>query len=307
MAKPVLQQLSNQAALEALLVSLLQTESKEAMKPMQLFGLIDASQADILTSLLKDLAPYRINQQPPLNIYDDLEAPEMVAIGMRLISLQATSKAIAAACNAAFTSLSLSLLVSTSEHELATHLRQLREIVLPDGMRALFRYQDTRVATALMPLLKPEQAVSLLGAATAWFVPHVCGQAYGWQYADAHSQPKHTQLKLNDKQMTALDDALFVHTVEQQANETDTTLLAGKTPCAITTLLQQRITQGSAIGLKSKPDLALFAILSLQLPQGFETRPPFAEAIARVVKGLVSLPTALNQITTSQWQMLDNK
>lgn len=307
MANLTLKKLSNQSELEALLETVLLNQPTDTPSPLRLFGLIDASQSDMLVKLLDELMPYRIDHSMPINLYDDIEGPEIAAIGMRLIGLQATKTAITAACHAAFNSSSLSLLVSTSETTLAIHLRQLREVVLPDGMRALFRYQDTRVATALMPLLKPEQAISFLGDAMAWFTPNVCGQAYGWQYTQAPDKYKTTQLKLNDKQMTALDDALFVHTVEQQAKETDIALLEGMGACDITTLLNQRIAQGVEIGLKGRPDLSLFAVLGLQLPLGFEAKKPFAEAIGRVVKGHTTFAGAINDFTPEQWQMMEAK
>lgn len=305
MANLILQKLSNQAVLESLLELMLLHESTDTTAPLRLYGLIDASQSIVMDNLLNELMPYRIDQSELLNLYDDIEGPEIAAIGMRLISLQTTKEAIAAACHAAFNSMSMSLIVSTSETTLAAHLRQLREVVLPDGMRALFRYQDTRVATALMPLLKPEQARSLLGEATAWFAPHVCGQAYGWQYTQTPSKYKAHQLKLTDKQMLALDDALFVNTVEQQTKETDSSLLDGMSACAITTLLNQRIAQGVEIGLKGRSDLSLYTVLSLQLPPGFETKQPFAQAIERAVKGHSGFAAALDEVSSEQWQVFE--
>ena len=112
-------------------------------------------------------------------------------------------------------------------------------------------------------------------------------------------------LGLNDKQMSALDDALFVHTVEQQTRETDASLLNGMKACAITTLLKQRIAQGSSLGLKSKPDLSLFAVLSLQLPKGFEMKPPFVEAIDDAVQERSTLANALEKVTPDQWQAFE--
>lgn len=305
MADIHLQKLPNAAALEFLLASTFTQMPADSAESMALFGMIDASQPAIMENLLDELLPYRINQSAPINLYDDLVKPEIVAIGVRLVSLQINPQAIAAACRAAFNSSGLSLLASTSQAALDKHLRELREVHLPDGSSVLFRYQDTRVTTALMPLLTPQQAICLLGAANAWFVPHVCGQAYGWQYAQETTNTKSAPLTLTPAQLAALDDELFVNTVEKQANETDMSLLAGNTPCAIAILLKQRIQQALDIGLKHKPDLSLLAVLSLQMPQGFAKKPPFAQAIEDAVKQKSTLAEALDKITPSQWQAFE--
>lgn len=305
MSKIALQQLKDQAALESSLQLLLGENPEAKQLPRKLFGLIDASQPSKLASVLEELKSYRTDQSEPCNLYDDLKGQEIAALGPRLIGLQTSSNAVAAACSAAFKSLNLSLIVSADESKLTVHLRHLREFELPDGSPALFRLQDTRVATALMPLLKPAQAANMLGEAVAWFAPQVCGQAIGWQYVQAPDKIKIEVLRLQEKQLAALDDALFVNTVEQQARETDAILLAGLSACESTALLNQRIAMGKSKGLSNKSDLSLFAILSLQLPQGFESKAPVAQTITRTVKEKITFAKALEQVPSKEWGALE--
>lgn len=301
----ILKQFEDQVALESSLQLLLQDNPESNQLPMKLFGLIDASQPSKLASVIEELNSFRTDHNEPCNLYDDLKGQKIAALGPRLIELQTSSDAIFAACSVAFKSFNLSLIVSADESKLITHLRHLREFELPDGSPALFRYQDTRVATALMPLLKSAQASNMLGEAIAWFSPGVCGQAYGWQYIQAPDKVKIEVLRLQEKQMAALDDALFVNTVEQQTLETDSSLLQGKNACEIYTLLNQRISQGKAKGLNSHSDLSLFAILSLQLPQEFESKAPVSQSLIKTVKEKITFAKALEQVPSKEWEALE--
>ncbi|TXH39517.1 MAG: DUF4123 domain-containing protein [Burkholderiaceae bacterium] len=46
--------------------------------------------------------------------------------------------------------------------DIAQHLQSIREVMLPDGSLALFRFQDTHVTTHLWPLLRTGQANQIL-------------------------------------------------------------------------------------------------------------------------------------------------
>lgn len=303
----VLHRLENQAAWESSLQLLLQGATASSQPEMKLFGLIDASQPTKLASVLEELKSYFTDQCEPYNLYDDLKGQEIAALGPRLVRLQTTSNAIAASCSAAFQSFNLSLIISADESKLIAHLRHLREFELPDGSPALFRFQDTRVSTALMPLLKPVQASNMLGEAVAWFTPHVCGQIVGWQYSQTPDKIKMEVLRLQEKQLAALDDSLFVNTVEQQARETDAALLEGLSTCESSTLLSQRIAMGKSKGFNSKSDLSLFAVLSLQLPQGFESKAPVAQAISRTLKEKIPFAKALKEVSSEEWEALERQ
>jgi hypothetical protein len=305
MANVSLQTQLDQGTLEALLVSMLEQRLQDSSGTMEFYALLDASKPALMDDMQTQLAPYRREPIKPTNLYDDLGNNELATIGPRLLALQTSRKAVSSACRAAFNSFGLSLLVGISGTAMEKHLRELREITLPDGAHALFRYQDTRVASALLPLLEPDQAVCMLGAINAWFTPHICGQASGWHYHQPTSNHKSPPLRITQQQLDALNQTLFVNTVEQQTNETDTSLLAGKSPCAITTLLQQRIQQAINIGLTSQRDLSLFAILSLQLPQGFEKKPPFNQAFEDAIKQCSTLAQALEKIPPAQWQTFE--
>lgn len=302
----LLQKLPDQVALESLLEATLEQRLPNTNDTMELYALLDAGDPAAMEEAQSQLAPHRLELRKPVNLYDDLGKAELAAVGPRLLALQTNRKAISAACRTAFNSFRVSLIVGIAGTNMEKHLRDLREIAMPDGAHVLFRYQDTHVTSALMPLLTPEQAICMLGAINAWFTPQVCGQAFGWQYMQATSNHKSPPLKITQQQLDALDDALFVKTVEQQTNETDTSLLAGKTPCTTATLIKQRIQQAMGIGLKHKSDLSLLAVLSLQMPQGFEKRPPFAQAIEDAVKQKSTLAEALDKITPAQWQAFES-
>lgn len=156
-----------------------------------------------------------------------------------------------------------------------------------------------------MPLLKSAQASNMLGEAIAWFAPKVCGQVNGWQYTQTPEKIKIEVLRLQEKQMIALDDALFVNTVEQQTLEADSSLLQGKNSCEIYTLLNQKISQGKAKGLNSHNDLSLFVILSLQIPQVFESKSPISQALVKTVKEKITFAKALEQVPSKEWEVLE--
>ena len=110
---------------------------------------------------------------PAINLYGDLEGTRIAQLGPRIIEANDTGSR-PELVELAFSTRASLLAGNCTLEEIAIHLKDLREIALPDGTPALFRFQDARVAVATFPTLNPAQGCKLLGPLTAWAVLDVC-------------------------------------------------------------------------------------------------------------------------------------
>lgn len=271
--------------------------SSEGYRP-SLFALVDAA------SLAFPVSAHRLNDLPcsleqGINLYADLIGASVAETGPRLweisdadlddwIRVASETSAISILCG------------SLTLHDLAQHLQSLREVVLPDGSLALFRFQDVHVATHLWPLLSPGQGNQILAGLDWWAVPDVCGDWFVLNQAKGFS--RFGVLKFERKLYEQLNEQLLVYTVAGQVREVDSALLNGLTDCQSRTLLRSRLQSARDMGLKAPSDQALYVVLSLQLPVGFEHESPFVEALDRSRKGLQTFGDALDQVSADQWR-----
>ena len=196
------------------------------------------------------------------------------------------------------------LVLPGSPAALEAHLASLVRMPQPDGGNLLFRFQDVVVLTALAPILGLRQREALLGPALAWLAVDLC------QNAIAITRPERAsghvpQLLLDQAQIDALGDALAPLTVIHQANETDTTLLAGLDKCEQVALIRGRMQRARGHGLNRDEDIALYCVLSLQLPADFDRNGPVAEALQDARARGVSFGEAIDDVPVERWREWD--
>lgn len=263
----------------------------------RLFALVDAA------SLASPMNAHRLDDLPcsleqGINLYADLIGTAVAETGPRLYEISDADLDDwgKAACETSAISI---LCGSLTLHGLAQHLQSLREVVLPDGSLALFRFQDVHVAAHLWPLLSPGQGNQILAGLNWWAVPDVCGHWFVLTHAKGFSRSG--VLKFEPKLYEQLNEQLLVYTVAEQVREVDSALLDGLTDCQSRTLLRSRLQSARDMGLQTPSDQALYVVLSLQLPVGFEQESPFIEALDRSRKGLQTFGDALDQVSADQW------
>ncbi len=99
----------------------------------------------------------------------------------------------------------------------------------------------------------------------------------------------------------------MVYTVAEQVRDVDASLLEPLTSCQCRTLLSARLQAARDLGLQLQSDRALYVVLSLQLPTGFEREAPFAEALDRCRRGFQTFGDALDHVSSEQWRVWDEK
>ena len=235
-----------------------------------------------------------------INLYADMDGLELSAQGPRLVRMHDDRSAIDRFALTPELARGVSFLeVPDQSSDLAAHLLSLREVSLPDGSIALFRYQDPRVIAALMPLLDPLQTAALLGPASRWLCTDPCDQRHG--VAQSHAEKVWATFRLNDKQLVAVDDVLLPYEVLAQTREADSSVLAGMDACKQLTLARERISQARARGIAIPSDVSLFCVLSFQLPDGFADESPFKEAIAAARIGNSTFSQGLDNADPRSW------
>lgn len=197
------------------------------------------------------------------------------------------------------------LVLSDESGGLDVHLMSLIRMPQPDGGNLLFRFQDVVVLTALAPLLSPLQRQALLGPASKWLAVDFCHHPVVIDRGDHTMQHPSPPLRLDQHQIDALGEALRPLGIIHQANETDTTLLAGMTKCAQVGLIRDRVSRARARGLSRDEDLSLYCLLSLQLPAGFDSRGPVAEALQDAQARGIGFGEAIDEIPVERWREWD--
>lgn len=241
---------------------------------------------------------------PTINLYGDLEGTRIAQLGPRIVEANDTDSR-RELVEVAFSTRASLLAGNCTLGEIAIHLKDLREIELPDGTPALFRFQDARVAAATFPTLNPAQGHKLLGPLTAWAALDVCHRLHVHSSTDG----RHIggTLRFDQKTVDAIDEQLFVHTVAEQVRDTDAALLGSMSECQIETRIRQQIERAKALGLLRRQDLSLHSVLSFQFPSGFENEAPFASAIRYRDGGHSSFSDALDAVPSTVWDTWDER
>ncbi len=235
-----------------------------------------------------------------VNLYADLGELGIASQGPRLSLLVEGDIDVAAPMNAESSQLASFIFADCTPDVLAAHLQALREVTLPDGSLALFRFQDIRVSAALMPLLNSAQAAALMGPASIWLSIDPCRTITALTLI---GQPgRRAPLKLQEVQLKAVDRALLPHEILAQVNEADGSVLHGLGQCEQLKKVQALIGRGEAHGLGVPSDIALFCVLGMQLPEGFDSRPPFDGALEQARKKQKTFSQALDGVAPEDWQ-----
>ncbi|SFZ79564.1 DUF4123 domain-containing protein [Chitinimonas taiwanensis] len=289
------------------LVHWLQTKSVEggssiATAKLRLFVLVDCTQVPNWAEFEQKLHEQNISKLRKL--YDDLGGLEIAKTGPWLLEVPDKETALHFLAQQALEHEAFSFLLGDcSLAELDEHLRAIREVAMPNGSAALFRFHDPHVTGALWPILTPAQRLRIIGPVRRWAVLSPCGLM---QEIERHKTAVlNGSLKFSQAIVTALDNALFPWAVADQVREIDSTLLSGLTACARWKLITERIAKAQELGLTVRSDLALYCALSLQLPANFEATSPFASALERARTGKTSFGLALDQVSSDEWQKVD--
>lgn len=232
------------------------------------------------------------------NLYADLAGTAIMAMGPRL--LQITPENIPEMVGMAFETRALSFMSGACDQAtLVGHLQSIREVELPAHTAVLFRFQDIHVTSALFPVLKVNDAGQCLGPLDSWSVLDSCSTLH---IIEATGKTRASgRIRFDEKTVKILDDSLLIHAARAQINDVDTTLLAAMSDCEAEILIRQRIELARTLGLERHDDLALFCVLSLQFPDGFQHRPPFAEALRYREKNKLSFGDALDDVPSEAW------
>jgi Domain of unknown function (DUF4123) len=274
-----------------------QRDDATAQEPLQLFALIDVARltkAD-RARIEQLLAEHGVQ---PINLYGDLEGLALADLGPRLVAMDDAVFDLMVAFGWRTHAISY-LLGATSKDALASHLQSLREVTLPDGDQALFRFQDVQVTSHLFELLTPGLGNKLLGPLSLWATPDVCGCVH--LLKPREGDVSSGALRFDQRVFDALNEALRVYTVADQVRDVDTTLLPQDAPCEARRIVRARLKDAAALGLSLHSDQALFVALSLQLPEGFAMKPPFSDAIEKARLGRCSFGDALGQVPRQDW------
>jgi Domain of unknown function (DUF4123) len=239
-----------------------------------------------------------------INLYADLIGTALIDTGPRLHEVHDEDLDVWSKVACDTTAISF-LCGAISLSDLVHHLQSLREVALPDGSLALFRFQDSHVTTHLWPLLSPGQGNQILGRIGWWAAPDVCGTWSALTPAAGHHRAG--ALRFDRKLYEQLNEQLLVYTVAEQVREVDSALLHGLTACQNRTLLRSRLQAARDLGLTAQSDQALYVVLSMQLPAGFESDLPFSEALDRNRKGAQTFGDALDNVPASQWEPWHDK
>ena len=281
-------------------------ENENQVTSVKRLVLLDGANFATGAEVDKLLQPYCATDSAPINLYDDFEGLALAESGPRLAEVRGDDECSRFLAELAFEGRGLSVLSSSSSMgPLLDHLRKLREIQLPDRSTALFRYQDAQVVTGLIPLLNLAQRAFFLGPLTSWWAIDSCGTTH--RLTASRGQRHRGSLRLRQEQVARLDEHLFPHVVANQANETDASILAGLRPCAVYRLLSARIALAKSLGLERQSDVSLFCVLSLQLPEGFERKPPFAAALAGAANKVDGFGALLDRVTSAEWDAWDRE
>lgn len=266
--------------------------------PISLFALIDIARlSQEQYAALPEVVSTAL-QHHGVNLYADLEGTMLADAGPRLCLVSETdvNDWAVGACG---THLVHFMAGDVSLADLAEHLQSLREVTLPDGSQALFRFQDCHVTTHLWPLLTPSMGNHVLGPLLWWATPDICGP---WHVLGlTPGSGRSAALRFDRAIYDLLNDQLLVYTIADQVRDVDADLLTGMSACQVRSLLRARLDAAQRLGLVLQSDLALYAVLSLQLPEGFEHQEPFASAVEQNRRQVNSFGAALDRVTSEQW------
>jgi Domain of unknown function (DUF4123) len=265
------------------------------------YALIDMSAFASLEDAASSIGAITAPVKSWVNLYADMDGLELASQGPHLARLLDDPQAYEGFSLSAKLARSISFLwLHEKSMNMTTHLLALREVALPDGSTALFRFQDPRVIAALMPLLDVAQRVALMGPAQRWVCTDSCGQRHGIVRPEVAK--KANAFRPTAKQLAAVDEALLPYEVLAQTREADSAALARLNECQQLTSARDHIAQARSRGLNAHGDLSLYCVLAFQLPVGFADESPFNEAIAEARSGKFTFSQGLAHADPRNWE-----
>ena len=243
-----------------------------------------------------------------VNLYDDLHAQELLETGPRLYAVDPSWQESAA--QLLLQGKGSLILSMGSFDEVEAHLRWLREVKLPDGGEALFRYQDNSVLCKLLPLLPKQKHQQFLGVMQVWACVDACGNTYALLQKTAAQQQTiaaANTFSIDETTYKQLQSALLVNTIRAQMWEVDSSVIANLSPCELLQKTEAAIERAKSHGMSNAVDINLFGMLALQLPAGFDEQEPFKTAVRFKENGFETFERAIHATPSSAWQQWDEK
>lgn len=269
-----------------------------------LFAVIDPSRYEDQEECLKALGLSAEDFEALPNLYEKY-AVSIRDRGPRIFSASMESTQWQGIFAQAYQQQAASFLVASSLVAVHAHLKSLVRLQMPDGGNSLFRFQDVIVLSALAPVLDDRQRWAMLGPARHWVTVDVCGYPHVIGRPERLIRPE--KLELTAYQLKVLDDALAPFTVIYQANETDGALLQGLDQCARVRLVRARMQRARRHGLRRDEDIALYCVLSLQLPRGFDRVGPVADAIRDAQRNGTGFGEEIDRVPVQRWREWDEQ
>lgn len=243
-----------------------------------------------------------------VSLYDDLHVQELIETGPRLYAIDPSwQESVAQLLLQGKGSLIFSM---GSFDEVEAHLRWLREVKLPDGGEALFRYQDNSVLCKLLPLLPKQKHQQFLGVMQAWACVDACGNTYALLQKTAAPQQTIAAANtfgIDEATYKQLQSALLVNTIRAQMWEVDSSVIANLSPCELLQKIEAAIERAQSHGMSNAVDINLFGMLALQLPAGFDEQEPFKTAVCFKENGFETFERAIHATPSSAWRQWDEK
>ena len=265
------------------------------------YALVDLGAFESLEDAESSIGSITAPKKSWVNLYADMDGLELASQGPLLARLLDDRLDYEAFSLTVKLSRSVSFLrVHEKSTDMTKHLLALREVTLPDGSEALFRFQDPRVLAALAPLLEATQRASLLGPSQRWVCTDPCGNRHEIVRPDQGGVSK--TFRLDTGQMIAVDEALLPYEVLAQTREADSAALIDMNECQQLTAARTHIVQARKRGLTAQGDVSLYCVLGFQLPVGFADEPPFIEAIADARSGRYTFSEALDRADSRSWE-----
>lgn len=179
---------------------------------------------------------------------------------------------------------------------LHTQLRQRTELELPDNMRMVFRYFDSRALPLLPRLLTPEQYAAFCACVSAWHYLDRAGAVRQLPAVEVATPPDFTPpIKLDVQQQRLLIDDGLTDAVIDQLLDQRAPAFRGLTPPQQYECVAPLVEAASAWGIGDVIPALHFVNTALELGRDFHAHEPWASRLQAFRAGKITLEKALQQ------------
>ena len=289
--------------------SQLNSTSKPAGKPLQLYLLLDAAQnRDLLAQVPQSgaealFAFTRASKEGKLS-------PWLVHLGSSAQALKMPQQDLLdAVLDVVQASPCASLLASECEMPaLLAHLRLAMDPRLPDGDGSYLAFWDPAVLAALLgqsdpdtqsgidPVLQPAQCRALLGPVARWWCWSRSGRLHEYAVADFAGPAAPLPLQLGTAQVDALGKGNVPDLLIYNLNLNQTHLRDRLPPLAMHWFVRQQLVFAHRQGLSGTRDQLNYLCLALIAGARFDQLPGVVELLARVKAGRLSFDQLMREI-----------